>query len=82
MVTTEHAPLTKDQLIDLERSVAALDIRLQCIQWGLQRGTASSLAKRFRSFMRPTQGNQFMSTVCNQHIRSNTKLVNHDRSSA
>lgn len=82
MVTTEHAPLTKDQLIDLERSVAALDIRLQCIQWGLQRGTASSLAKRFRSFMRPTRGNQFMSTVCNQHIRSNTKLVNHDRSSA
>ncbi|MGC4098248.1 MAG: hypothetical protein QM706_14130 [Nitrospira sp.] len=82
MVTTEHAPLTEDQLIDLERSVTALDMRLQSIQWGLQRSAAGSLAKRFRSIMRPTRRNQFMSTVCNQHIRSNTKLANHDRSSA
>lgn len=78
MTATERILLTRDQLMDLERSVIALDNRLQSIQWGLQRSTAGSLVDRFRSFMRPKQGGRFMSTVCNQQIRSNTKLTNHD----
>jgi hypothetical protein len=78
MIATERTPLTKNQLMDLERTVAALDNRLQSIQWGLQRSTAGSLVERFRSLMRSKQGSRFMSTVCNQHIRSNTKLTSHD----
>ncbi|HSA86629.1 MAG TPA: hypothetical protein VLE46_10630 [Nitrospira sp.] len=78
MIATERTSLTKDQLTDLERTVAALDSRLQSIQWGLQRITAGSLVERFRSFVRPRPGSRFMSTVCNQHIRSNTKLTSHD----
>jgi hypothetical protein len=78
MITTEGTPLTKDQLIGLERTVAALDSRLQNIQWSLQRSATGSLVERFRSFMRSNQGSRFMSTVCNQHIRSNTKLASHD----
>lgn len=78
MTATERTLLSKDLLVDLEKSVAAMNSRLQSIQWGLQRNSADSLVKRFRSFMRPKRGNQFMSTVCNQHVRVNTKLANHD----
>jgi len=78
MIATERTTLTKDHLMDLERTVAALDTRLQSIQWGLHRGTAGSLVERFRNLMRSKQGSRFMSTVCNQQIRSNTKLANYD----
>ncbi len=78
MLATEHTTLTKNHLMDLERMVAALDHRLQSIQWGQQRNAAGSLVERFRSFMRLKQGNRFMSTVCNQRVRSNTKLASYD----
>jgi len=87
MIATERTTRTKDQLMDLERSVAALDNRLQSIQWGLQRSHASSLhagslIERFWSLMRSKQGREFMSAVCNQRVRLNTKLVIHDGSRA
>jgi hypothetical protein len=78
MVTIEQRAITKHQWVNLERTVAALDIRLQSIQWGLQRSTPGSLVEHFRSFLRLKQGSRFMSTVCNQQIRSNTKVANHD----
>ena len=78
MVTIEQTAVTKHQLVNLERTVAALNNRLQGIQWGLQRNTAGSLVERFRSLLRSKQGSRFMSTVCNQHIRSNTKLASHE----
>lgn len=78
MIATERTTLTKDHLMDLERMVASLDTRLQSIQWGLQRSTAASLVERFQSLMRSKQGSRFMSTVCNQHIRSNTKVASHE----
>lgn len=78
MTATERTTLTNEQLIGLERSVAALDYRLQSILWGLQRNTTGSLVERFRSLVRSKQGSQFMSAVCNQRVRSNTKLGTHD----
>ena len=78
MIATGRTPLTQNQLMDLERSVVALDNRLQSIQWGLQRATASSFLGRFRSLLQSKRGRQFMSTVCNQQVRSNTKLTSHD----
>jgi|CXWL01.1.fsa_nt_gi hypothetical protein len=78
MLATESISLTKDQLMDLERTVTALDNRLRNIQQGLRRSTPGSLVERFRSFLRPKQGSQFMSTVCNRHVRLNTKLTSHD----
>lgn len=78
MLATESLSLTKDQLMGLERTVAALDNRLQSIQRGLQRSTASSLVERFRSLLPSKQGSQFMSAVCNRHVRLNTKLTSHD----
>jgi hypothetical protein len=78
MIATERTTLTKDHLMNLERTVAALDNRLQNIQWGLQRSTAGLLAERFRSLMRSKKRSRLMSTVCNRHIRSNTKVASHD----
>jgi hypothetical protein len=78
MVTIEQTAVTKHQLVNLERTVAALNNRLQGIQWGLQRNTTGSLVERFRRLLRSKQGSRFMSTVCNHHIRSNTKLASHE----
>lgn len=78
MIATERTTLIEDHLMDLERTVAALDNRLQSIQWGLQLSTIRLLVESFRSVMRSKQRSRFMSTVCNQHIRSNTKLASHD----
>lgn len=78
MIATERTILTRDHLMDLERTVAALDNRLQNIQWGLQQSTAGSLVERFRNLMRSKGENRFMSTVCNQRARSNTKIVIYD----
>ena len=77
MNATERT-LTRDHLMDLERMVTALDNRLQSIQGGLQRIAGGSLVERFRIIMRFKQRSRFMSTVCNQHIRSNTKLASYD----
>ena len=76
MIAMERT-LTRDRLMDLERMVTALDNRLQSIQGGLQRIAGGSLGERFRSIMRSKQRSRFMSTVCNQHIRSNTKLASY-----
>ncbi len=78
MIATEQTTLIKGHLRDLERTVAALDNRLQSIQWGLQLSTIELLVGHFRSVMRSQPRSRFMSTVCNQHIRSNTKLASHD----
>ena len=82
MNSAEQPVVTHDRLTDLERTVAALDSQLRAIQWGLQRTPNGSLRKRFWSFMRSNQGTQFMSAVCNQRVRSNTKLVTYERSRA
>lgn len=75
MNSPEQPVVTNDRLTDLERTVAALDNRLRTIQWGLQRTPTGSLKRRFWSFMRSNPNAEFMSTVCNQRVRSNTKLA-------
>lgn len=82
MISPEQPVVTSDRLMDLERTVAALDNRLQMIQCGLERTHAGSFKKRFWSFMRFNSNGEFMSAVCNQRVRSNTKLVTHESSGA
>lgn len=78
MMPSEQTLVTKERLIDLERTVAALDSRLRTIQWGLQRSHTGSLTERFLSFIKPKPNAEFMSAVCNQRARSNMKLETHD----
>lgn len=82
MLPPEQPIVTNDRLTDLERTVAALDSRLRTIQWGLQRTHTGSLRTRLWSFMRPNPSTEFMSAVCNQRVRSNTKRVTHESSRA
>jgi hypothetical protein len=75
--------LTKERLIDLERTVDALNGRLREMQWELQQARGHSLTERlWNNVMSPRQNRVFMSAVCNRRIRPNTKVVHHDGSNA
>ncbi|MBK9307968.1 MAG: hypothetical protein IPM58_12995 [Nitrospira sp.] len=80
MTAPEQPVVTNERLMDLERTVASLDNRLRTIQWGLHRTHGESLRTRLWSFMRPNPNTAFMSAVCNQRVRSNTKRVTHESS--
>jgi hypothetical protein len=70
--------ITKDRLMNLERTVDALHGRLRDMQWELQRAKAGSLTEWFwKNVMSPSQGNEFMSAVCNRRARPNSKVVDH-----
>lgn len=75
--------LTKERLIDLERTVDVLNGQLREMQWKLQQAKGSSLTERFwNNVMSPRQSRVFMSAVCNRRIRPNTKVVAHAGSRA
>lgn len=70
--------ISKERLMDLERTIEVLNGRLRDMQWELQQTKGQSLGVRFwKNFMTPHQGSAFMSAVCNRRIRPNTKVVNH-----
>jgi hypothetical protein len=70
--------ITKDRLMDLERTVDALNGRLRDMQWELQQAKAGSLTEWFwKNVMSPSQGNAFMSAVCNRRARPNSKVVDY-----
>ena len=74
----ERNVATKEQLMDLERTIGALSGRLRDMQWELQQAKAGSLTERFwKNLMSPWQGSEFMSAVCNRRVRPNTKVVDH-----
>jgi hypothetical protein len=74
----ERNVATKEQLMDLERTVGALSGRLRDMQWELQQAKTGSLTERFwKNLMSPWQGSEFMSAVCNRRVRPNTKVVDH-----
>ena len=70
--------VTKERLMDLERTVDALNGQLRDIRWELQRAKAGSLTERFwKNLVSPSQVSEFMSAVCNRRARPNTKVVDH-----
>lgn len=75
MVAAERN-ITKNRLMDLERTVDVLNGRLREVQWTLQRAKGHSLTERlWRNLLSTTrQGSEFMSAVCNRRIRPNTKV--------
>ncbi|WP_455379479.1 hypothetical protein [Petrachloros mirabilis] len=77
MMVTEQG-ISKERLMDLERTVEALNGRLRDMQWELQQVRGQSLTERlWKNFMTSRQGSAFMSTVCNRRIRPNTKVLDH-----
>ena len=74
----EQHSYMKVRLSDLEKTVVALNGQLKDMQRKLQQANAGSLTGRFRNhFLCPWQGGKFMSAVCSQHVRPNTKVVDH-----
>lgn len=70
--------ITNDQLIKLEQTVAALDDRLKHLQAGLRTAKLTAPAKRLWILTGSRHTRAFMSSVCNQCIRPNTKVTTHD----
>ncbi|TKS61511.1 MAG: hypothetical protein EWM72_00259 [Nitrospira sp.] len=78
MIMAERNVVTKERLMDLERTIDALNGQLRNMQWKLQQAKAGSLTERFwKNLMSPLPGSEFMSAVCNRRVRPNTKLVDH-----
>ena len=79
MVTMEH-PLTlaHNRLIDLERVVEMLNEQLRGLQQELHEAKSWSAAGQLRNNVLSLRRNRlFMSAICNQRIRPNTKEVSH-----
>ena len=67
-----------DRLIDLEQTVDSLNGELRKIQWDLYRPKTEPLPIRlWRNLVSLKGGQEFMSAVCNQRARPNTKMVSH-----
>jgi hypothetical protein len=78
MIRAEQNIVTKERLMNLERTVDTLNSQLRKMQWELQQAKAGSLTERFwKNLLSPLQGNEFMSMVCNRRVRLNTKVVDH-----
>ena len=70
--------MTKERLTSLERTIDSLEGRIQEMQWELRQAERGSLAERWwRSLLRVTPRNTFMSSCCNRRVRPNTKAVNY-----
>ena len=66
------------RMMDLERTVDALNGQLRNIRWELEQARAGSRAERFwKNLFNPPQASAFMSAVCNRRVRPNTKVVDH-----
>lgn len=79
MVTMEH-PLTlaHNRLMDLERVVELLNEQLRGLQKELHQAKSWSAAGQLRNNVLSLRRNRlFMSAICNQRIRPNTKEVPH-----
>jgi hypothetical protein len=78
MITTEQIIYTKDRLMNLERTVAALNVQLRAMPSGRQQSRAGSLAVRFWNLVSAKQANTSISAVCNRPARPNLKVATHD----
>jgi hypothetical protein len=79
MTTIEH-PLTlaHNRLMDLERVVEMLNEQLHGLQKELHQAKSWSAAGQLRNNVLSLRRNRlFMSAICNQRIRPNTKEVSH-----
>ena len=75
---TAGRSLGAERLIDLERTVDSLNGQLRKMQWDLYRAKAEPLPVRlWRNLVSVKSGQEFMSAVCNQCARPNTKMVSH-----
>lgn len=71
-------PEASNRLIELEKTVAALDDRIRSLQSGLWATTVREPRRGLLTWIPPRQERVFMSSVCNRRVRPNTKVTTHD----
>jgi hypothetical protein len=70
--------VTKERLIDLQRTVDSLQGRVQDMQWELRQANRRPLTERWwKSLLGARSSNAFMSACCNRRVRPNTKMVDY-----
>ena len=70
--------VSKERLMDLQRTVDGLQDRLQDMQWELRQATHRPLTERWwKNLLGARSSNAFMSACCNRRVRPNTKMVNY-----
>ena len=72
-----HRGMTKERLLDLQRTVDTLQGRVQEMQWELRHAERRSTERWWRNLLGVRQGDAFMSTCCNRRVRPNTKVVDY-----
>jgi hypothetical protein len=78
MMHTIGKSFRTERLVDLERTVDSLNGQLRKMQWDLYRAKAEPLPVRlWRNLVSVKGGQEFMSAVCNQCARPNTKMASH-----
>jgi hypothetical protein len=71
-----HRGMTKERLLDLQRTVDTLQGRVQEMQWELRQAELRSTERWWRNLLGVRQG-AFMSACCNRRVRPNTKVVDY-----
>jgi hypothetical protein len=72
-----HKGMTKERLLDLQRTVDTLQGRVQEMQWELRHAERRSTERWWRNLLGVRQGDAFMSACCNRRVRPNTKVVDY-----
>lgn len=70
--------LMTERLVSLERTIDSLNGQLREVRWELGHSKAEPLPVRlWRHLVGSRSEQEYMSTVCNRHVRPNTKVVSH-----
>lgn len=72
-----HMGVTKERLMDLQRTVDTLQGRVQEMQWELQHAKRHSAERWWRNLLGARHSEAFMSACCNRRVRPNTKVVDY-----
>ena len=72
-----HRGMTKERLLDLQRTVDTLQGRVQEMQWELRQAERRSTERWWRNLWGVRQGDAFMSACCNRRVRPNMKVVDY-----
>jgi hypothetical protein len=72
-----HRGMTKERLLDLQRTVDRLQGRVQAMQWELRQAERRSTERWWRNLLGVRQGDAFMSACCNRRVRPNMKVVDY-----
>jgi hypothetical protein len=69
--------ITKERLMNLQRTVDTLQERVEDMQCELRQAKRPMVERLWSSLLPAKQSNAFMSACCNRRARPNTKMVDY-----